>query len=87
VAFKLVDEIGDERSAKSWLQKERDVSPGLSIVEWKPKAESSGILSWFVGSIAPVLGVPANKIADLAGQLAAGLKLDGLVSLWHPAGG
>ena len=37
LALKLVDEIGDEKAAKSWLQKERNVAPGLSIVEWKPK--------------------------------------------------
>lgn len=86
VALKLVDAIGDEKAAKAWLQKERDVAPGLSIVEWKPKWESEGILSWFLGSIASTLGVPAEKIASLAGQLAASLKLDGMVSLWHPAG-
>jgi len=86
VAFKLVDEIGDEREAKRWLQKERDVAPGLSIVDWKLRAESGGILSWLFGSIASGLGISAANFVSLFGQVSEGLRLDGLVSLWHPAG-
>jgi protease-4 len=86
VTLKLVDEIGDERNAKEWLQKERNVTPGLSIVEWKPKAESVGILSWLFGSAASLLGISAANFASLFGQVSEGLRLDGLVSLWHPAG-
>jgi protease-4 len=29
VKLKLVDQIGDEQTAKAWLQKERDVAAGL----------------------------------------------------------
>jgi protease IV len=84
VALKLVDQIGDERDAKKWLQKERDVAPGLSVVEWKPKAESGGILGWLFGSIASGLGISAANFISLFGQVSEGLRLDGLVSLWHP---
>jgi protease-4 len=83
--LKLVDEIGDEKDAKRWLQKERAVTPGLSVVEWKPKTESSGALSWLFGSIASGLGISAANFASLFGQVSEGLRLDGLVSLWHPA--
>lgn len=83
--LKLVDEIGDEKDAKRWLQKERAVTPGLSVVEWKPKAESGGALSWLFGSIASGLGISAANFASLFGQVSEGLRLDGLVSLWHPA--
>ena len=86
LALKLVDEIGDERAAKRWLQKERDVTPGLSVVEWKPKSESGGIWGWLFGSIASSLGIAAGNFASLFGQVSEGLRLDGLVSLWHPAG-
>jgi protease IV len=85
VALKLVDQIGDERDAKKWLQKERDVAPGLSVVEWKPKAESEGILGWLFGSIASGLSISAANFISLFGQVSEGLRLDGLVSLWHPA--
>jgi protease-4 len=86
LALKLVDEIGDERAAKTWLQKERDVTPGLSVVEWKPKAESGGIWGWLFGSIASSFGIAADNFVSLFGQVSEGLRLDGLVSLWHPAG-
>ena len=86
LALKLVDEIGDERAAKRWLQKERDVTPGLSVVEWKPKSESGGIWGWLFGSIASSFGIAADNFVSLFGQVSEGLRLDGLVSLWHPAG-
>jgi protease IV len=85
VELKLVDQIGDEKDAKRWLQKEREVAPGLSVVEWKPKAESGGVLSWLFGSIASGLGISAANFVSLFGQVSEGLRLDGLVSLWHPA--
>jgi protease-4 len=84
VTLKLVDEIGDERAAKRWLEKERKVAAGLAIVEWKPKAETGGALSWLFGSIGSALGLPADKLAFVFGQVSEGLRLDGLVSLWHP---
>ena len=83
--LKLVDAIGDEKDAKRWLQKERAVTPGLSVVEWKPKTESSGALSWLFGPIASGLGISAANFVSLFGQVSEGLRLDGLVSLWHPA--
>ncbi|MFZ0399173.1 MAG: signal peptide peptidase SppA [Methyloceanibacter sp.] len=86
LALKLVDEIGDERAAKRWLQKERDVTPGLSVVEWEPKSESGGIWGWLFGSIASSFGIAADNFVSLFGQVSEGLRLDGLVSLWHPAG-
>ena len=86
LALKLVDAIGDERAAKRWLQKERDVTPGLSVVEWKPKSESGGIWGWLFGSIASSFGIAADNFVSLFGQVPEGLRLDGLVSLWHPAG-
>ena len=36
VELKLVDQIGEERDAKTWLSKERNVPSGLKIVDWKP---------------------------------------------------
>jgi protease-4 len=85
VELKLVDQIGDERAAMSWLTKERHVPKGLKIVDWKPKAESGGLFGWLFGSMAGALGISAEKILGLFDQISETLKLDGLVSLWHPA--
>jgi protease IV len=85
VKLKLVDQIGDEREALRWLSKERDVPVGLKVVEWKPKEESSSLLGWFFDSAAQIFGLSGSKIAALLGEATATLKLDGLVSVWHPA--
>ena len=83
--FKLVDQIGDEKAAMKWLNKERKVPAGLKIVDWKPTQDSSGLFGWLSQSLAVTIGVSAERIAALAGQISATLKLDGLVSVWHPA--
>jgi protease-4 len=85
VELKLADEIGDEKAAVNWLVKELKVPAGLKIVDWKPKQESSSLLGWLVQSFAGWAGLPAEKIASFAGQISDTLKLDGLVSVWHPA--
>jgi protease-4 len=86
VQLKLVDQIGDERAAISWLTKEGKVPAGLKIVDWKPTQESAGLFGWLFQSLAASIGLSAERIAGIAGQISATLKLDGLVSVWHPAG-
>lgn len=86
VELKLVDQIGDERAAMSWLTKEGKVPAGLKIVDWKPIQESAGLFGWLFQSLAASIGLSAERIAGIAGQISATLKLDGLVSVWHPAG-
>ncbi|MBC8020223.1 MAG: signal peptide peptidase SppA [Methyloceanibacter sp.] len=85
VELKLADEIGDEKTAMSWLAKERKIPPGLKIVDWKPAPESSGLSGWLFQSLAATVGLSAERLAGVAGQISATLKLDGLVSVWHPA--
>lgn len=84
VKLKLVDQIGDERAAMKWLSKERKIPTGLKIVEWKPKASSNGLYGWLFESMAETFGLSASGVAALLGQASATLKLDGLVSVWHP---
>jgi protease-4 len=85
VELKLVDEIGDERAAVAWLHKERKVPAGLKIVDWKPETETFGLFGWLFQSLAGAIGTSAERISGLVGQISATLKLDGLVSVWHPA--
>jgi protease-4 len=85
VALNLVDQIGDEKAAMIWLTKERQVPAGLKIVDWKPAQESAGLFGWLFQSLAAAIGLSADRIAGIAGQISATLKLDGLVSVWHPA--
>ena len=85
VELKLADEIGDEKAATTWLTRERNVPAGLRIVDWKPAQESSGLFGWLLQSLAASIGISAETIGSVASQISATLKLDGLVSVWHPA--
>ena len=85
VELKLVDAIGDEKVAMSWLAKERNVPSGLKVVDWKPAEESSGWFGWLSQALGAVFGLSAERLAGLFGQISSTLKLDGLVSVWHPA--
>ena len=85
VDLKLADQIGDEKAAVSWLEKERKLAPGLKIVDWKPETESAGLFGWLFQSLAAAIGVSGEAVASLVTQVSATLKLDGLVSVWHPA--
>jgi protease-4 len=87
VELKLADQIGDEETAMSWLRTERDVPAGLKVVDWKPKAESGGLFGWLIRSMADAIGISTGTIAGLVGQAMSTLKLDGLVSVWHPNSG
>jgi protease-4 len=84
VKLNLADQIGDERAAMRWLSKERNVPTGLRVVDWKPKPESSGLYGWLLDSMAAIFGIYDSKIATLLSQTSVALKLDGLVSVWHP---
>ena len=85
---KLIDAIGGEREAISWLETKRGVAKGLSIVDWKPKTE--GQLGW-LGAMSSMAGLIAGEpgremVARVMdnGSLSR-LQLDGLVSVWHAA--
>ncbi|MCO5146380.1 MAG: signal peptide peptidase SppA [Aquamicrobium sp.] len=75
---KLVDSLGGEEKAIEWLAS-RGVDDKLDVIEWKPEPRG-GLLSTL--SAASVIGALTGL--DRAGT--DRLFLDGLVSVWHPAG-
>ena len=70
----LIDEIGGEREARSWLDEEMGVSASLPTRDIE--LDQLGV-QWFdaMGSIAEKIKVTERLI------------LDGLISVWHPEGG
>jgi len=67
----LIDEIGGEREARAWLKSAHNIDEGLpvSMIE-----------------VHPDRGLLADLIDDLVGKalFSERLRLDGLISLWHP---
>ncbi len=90
IALKLIDEIGDERAALTWLGKEKQVDTKLPVRDYELKSRFGDL---------PFLHAAADAVLDAAGLGALARRfdawggldamerfnLDGLLALWHPA--
>ena len=90
VALKLIDELGDERTAVAWLVKEKNISPNTPVRDFRLRDRFSDLP--FLHTAAAVmleaagLGVVARHIEDWGAVRAIErLNLDGLLALWHPS--
>ncbi len=85
VGLKLIDEVGGEKQAVSWLVKEKGVTADLPVRAWKPRDERP-FGAW---TAAAALARSAG-LGDLAGAInsfgraADAPVLDGLLAVWHP---
>ncbi|MCB1423128.1 MAG: signal peptide peptidase SppA [Nitratireductor sp.] len=86
----LIDEIGDEETAKAWLVAEKGLSDDLEIYTWKPESDSdlypsnpagkaASALRWLAVQLG--LAAPAAPLQELYEVLPERLFLDGLVSM------
>jgi protease-4 len=89
VGLKLVDELGNEKTAIAWLAKEKGLKPDTPVKDWdlKPRFGDLSILHLSVALALEALG--ASSLAQRVetwGSLQAveRLNLDGLLALWHP---
>ena len=71
VANGLVDQIGDERQAKLWLEKKINAQNPIPIRDINIQREASDWLQFLTANM------PKTPFSE-------GLILDGLVSVWHP---
>jgi protease-4 len=84
--LKLIDQIGDERDAIAWLEREKGITKNLPVREWKTSTSTSFNLWSALGAAASLAGY-----ADLAHALRqVGFeteitRLDGLLAVWHPS--
>jgi protease-4 len=84
----LIDEIGDERTARAWLAKNKGVDADLPIRDWTTKSIGSEF-RWLSASawLADKLGLAtvASLLSNDAVANATGrAQLDGLLALWQP---
>ncbi|MDJ1158882.1 signal peptide peptidase SppA [Chelatococcus sp. SYSU_G07232] len=87
LGLRLVDEIGGEREAIAWLEREKGIAKDLPVREWKPRSDRSGIGLWSsLAAGAAVLGYPDLAAALDRAAAASDLgRLDGLLAVWHPS--
>lgn len=81
--LKLVDSLGGEAEAISWL-KSKGVDETLEVIEWKKK--QPGLMAQLLGGADATLGTAGlGTVEALTKQLGGErLFLDGLVSVWQP---
>src|SRR4030088_2404621 len=91
VDLKLIDQLGDEKTAIAWLVAEKKIKSDLPVRDFKlsprfgdltflPAAPSITLDALGLGSIARQI-----EQAGVAGAVDQ-LSLDGMLALWHPAG-
>jgi protease IV len=71
IAVKLIDEIGGEDEARSWLETARGVPDSLPVSDIQIERDSGDMLGLIGGRIGKAL-------------FSERLTLDGLMALWHP---
>jgi protease-4 len=88
VALKLVDELGNEKTALAWLEKEKKVPATTPVRDFslEPRfSEFSFLHVAALGFQAVGLSSMAQRIQEWGGvQAFERLNLDGLLALWHP---
>ncbi len=91
IALKLVDEIGDEKTAIAWLGKEKHIDAKLPVRDFRLRSRFEDL---------PFLHAAAVALLDVAGfsnlarrfdglgavEAIDRFNLDGLLALWQPAG-
>src|SRR5881227_2940839 len=89
VELKLIDEIGNEKTAIDWLAKEKGLKPDTPVKDWQLKSRLGDLtmlhLATRVVLEAVGLGSVAERLEALGSlQAIERLNLDGLLALWHP---
>ena len=87
---KLVDELGDEKTAIAWLGKEKSVDTKLPVRDYELHDRFSDLPFLHAAAVATLNAVGLSGLAsqlDGWNAIAAidGFNLDGLLALWHPA--
>jgi protease-4 len=88
VTLKLADEIGNEKTALAWLEKEKKVPASTLVRDYslEPRFGEFSFLHVAAWSFQAVgLSAVAQRLEEWgAAQAVERLNLDGLLALWHP---
>ena len=89
VQLKLVDALGDERTAREWLAKEKNIDIKTPVRDYPLTSRFSDLPFPFVAISRALQAVGLTELAQRvqdwgAVQAIERLNLDGLLALWHP---
>jgi protease-4 len=89
VELKLIDALGDEKTAVTWLETNKNVKKGLPVRDYK-LAPRFGDLTFLRAATSVTLdAIGLSSIARQVEQSGVGqavdrLSMDGMLALWHP---
>jgi protease IV len=92
VELKLIDELGNEKTAVDWLTKEKGLKPDTPVRDWDLKSRFGDLGFLHMATAAALDAVGLGSLArqfESWGSVRAieRLNLDGLLALWHPPAG
>jgi protease-4 len=90
VQLKLVDELGDERTALAWLAKDKNIDPKTPVRDFRLRDRLSDLPFLHTAALATLEAIGLRSFAHRleewgAVQAMDRLNLDGLLALWHPS--
>jgi len=88
VDLKLIDQLGDEKTAVAWLVAEKKVKSDLPVREFKLEPKFGDLTFLRAAASVTLDAVGLNGIARQLGigQALEQFNLDGMLALWRPAG-
>ena len=89
VGLKLVDQVGDEKTAIAWLAKEKNIDPNTAVRDFRLRDRLSDLPFLHTAAVVVLeavgLGAFARHVEEWGAlQAVERLSLDGLLALWHP---
>ena len=89
VGLKLVDQLGDEQTALSWLAKEKNIDPNTPVRDFRLRDRLGDLPFLHTAAVVVLeavgLGAFARHVEEWGAlQAVERLSLDGLLALWHP---
>ncbi|BEV45562.1 signal peptide peptidase SppA [Afipia carboxidovorans] len=91
VGLKLIDELGDEKTAVKWLQAQNKIKGELPVRDYKLSPRFSDMTFLRTATEATLRALGLETFARIVGGSGVGgvaerLELEGMLALWQPAG-
>ena len=89
IELKLIDQLGNEKTAVDWLAKEKGLKPDTPVRDWQLKSRFGDLTMLHLATAMTLEAVGLSSLArriETWGSIQAveRLNLDGLLALWHP---
>lgn len=88
IGLKLIDQIGNERTARDWLAQNKGISIDTPVRDWRLTSRFSQLSFLHLAGAAMLDSLGLSSLArgiEESGAAFERLNLDGLLTLWHPA--